>query len=552
MRSAIVFFILASGHASSQELEPMVTSLSVSIDYGCAVASDDNGSYLSCFGIGQLPTQLSKFANPTEVQAGQQMTCIIADAGVICEKLVDGNVSIIVPKERAPRALASDGEQSFCADEQLGVHCWTSLTTPDEIYFNTHAEKIEVGGPNEEPCFRNANVWQCYGGDLDKNMSEATYLVGYHSGACTLNLEQGVRCSKDLKTSFFEGPRHIFRFGGSVVVTDAEGVWFAGRDKINFKKQFPNFKYENASIITTTPQKSFSDFNSYLCVTDGRGVECAGRLHYYNGAAKPPRFEQSVSDLTIGTGPVRCAKTTGKRVCWGNLEAIPSTVDINKYSALALGQVSCGYAANKVECWEYFSSAAPTPFQLEDVSLLTSNLPANSSLNTCAAHKAGVTCWSNYKIDRRYSSPLTKPPTSLATGDSAACAVEEGKVRCWDIYSEREFSNSLSEFGLATKVVMSKNKACGLFSDSMVCWNAETSRIVEKKNIDTPQDIAMGLKHTCIISGDKVQCWGDNSRDQTDVPIMQNPRSIVSDPYSTCAVADEGVVCWGNDRVVLR
>lgn len=199
-----------------------VKSLSVAGYLGCAVAEDDKGSFLSCFGPYDGPKKLLSYANPSAVRLTETMACISSDVGVVCEHLNTNQTAIVIPKARNPKLLESDSKSEFCAAEKFRVNCWKGLSGSHTTYdIDGDLDEIVVDGKGG-PCVRKGTTWKCL--NVDLTMNDTTQLArSYGNNTCWLTTGAELKC--DYPIPYMENPSRIFRHTEMVFAIDELGIW---------------------------------------------------------------------------------------------------------------------------------------------------------------------------------------------------------------------------------------------------------------------------------------------------------------------------------------
>ena len=218
------------------------------------------------------------------------------------------------------------------------------------------------------------------------------------------------------------------------------------------------------------------------------------------------------------------------------------------------------------------------------------------SNDVCAAAANGdVTCWgSDAEVAANGS---VKGARSVASGDGAFCARDDGDVRCWG-YSGWGPGGTIPSDPLqplpptpvpalaATREVrMSSGYACALAPGDLYCWGStlygrlgngsyassysHPSPRPTRVLIDDPIAFALGTSHACAVKRDGgVACWGLNKygevgphhdgpagevADMRGAPVAVATVSgaigvAVSESASCAALASGKVRCWGGNE----
>ena len=229
------------------------------------------------------------------------------------------------------------------------------------------------------------------------------------------------------------------------------------------------------------------------------------------------------------------------------------------------GYFSCAIAGNGPYCWGNNNvgqlgtgsttpaqSAVPLPVAISNPTSVTS-ISAGDTF-ACALKDGAVYCWGTNNggqlglgtIDyQAHPTPtlipgLSSGVTEIAAGNSHACAIQNGVVKCWG-------QNGFGQIG----------NGGGLTATS-------PTTVVNIQPGDLPRNITAGYFHTCAVKGSTgaLYCWGNGTQGElgnggtvsSNVPVavssMQTGVSTVSAGYAhTCAVKNGSAYCWGKNNV---
>lgn len=118
-----------------------------------------------------------------------------------------------------------------------------------------------------------------------------------------------------------------------------------------------------------------------------------------------------------------------------------------------------------------------------------------------------------------------KPPamTRIWLGAYHGCAtVKSGELECWG-------ANDVGQLGDGTK-------------------NQSLFPVRVTASSGTPEELAIGGRHTCGLFAGQVRCWGDDSRHQiSGVPKGGGFTAISASEHRTCVIGALGALqCWGD------
>lgn len=162
--------------------------------------------------------------------------------------------------------------------------------------------------------------------------------------------------------------------------------------------------------------------------------------------------------------------------------------------------------------------------------------------------------------------------SGLSVGSSSLCSNSDvGTVQCTSNSSSSTTVSASSNSIDTSKLSISDNHSCELFSGSIKCWGDNTygqlgngtttssSTAVVVTGISTATKVAVGDQHSCaLLSTGSIKCWGNNSGGTLGGYVgasSSTPQSVsgittatglsVGDNSSCALLADATVKCWG-------
>jgi hypothetical protein len=157
---------------------------------------------------------------------------------------------------------------------------------------------------------------------------------------------------------------------------------------------------------------------------------------------------------------------------------------------------------------------------------------------TCAIAGGRVRCWGDASHGQLAVPRDLRNPTSIAVGDTHACAVtSEGRVRCWGELEDPEVEGAVA-------VAAGAHHGCALLEQRVQCWGDESEGQLAVPALVRPSALVAGGNHTCVLDGDSVVCWGGTVGDR--VPPLDQPSLIAAGAAGVCALDAVGVHCWGE------
>lgn len=273
---------------------------------------------------------------------------------------------------------------------------------------------------------------------------------------------------------------------------------------------------------------------------------------------------------------------------------------------------SCAINHGVAKCWgengggrQYATTLGTGQPDLDHsaVALALTSLGANvqvlstgsQSFHACALVNGAAKCWGSNRngqlsivtTDQVAYSPIQIPGLEsgvqgIATGGSHACALQNGKVRCWGNNSAGQLGTDGDQSTLVTvplngnaeSIALGESHSCALVGGAVWCWGsnglgqlgsnstpASTSSPVKVVGLpSTVQAIAAGAGQTCALSNGGLFCWGWNGAGQLgDGTTIDRPtpiavfglssgvQAVASGRAHTCAVLNGGARCWGQN-----
>jgi hypothetical protein len=155
-------------------------------------------------------------------------------------------------------------------------------------------------------------------------------------------------------------------------------------------------------------------------------------------------------------------------------------------------------------------------------------------------------------LKNEHAKPQPSQPvvTSLATGDSQACAVVRGKISCWGPDAKKTMGN-LGDLSDIKQVTIDRLQVCVLLEGAVKC---STGFGIIQPDLKNPKHLSGGIgSHTCAIDDTGVKCWGEPGPHAAYYsvlvpPPLKNPTHISAGHLHTCAITEDGVKCWGNPK----
>lgn len=332
---------------------------------------------------------------------------------------------------------------------------------------------------------------------------------------------------------------------------------------------------ERQNVLSANVLKLSLGMNgSCMLLADDASVVCWGMDEFGESQAKRvSALVSGVDDISVGSDH-NCAIQNGGVKCWGFNAYGELGVDPNVVSARMepdyVDGLGAGSGVTRVSVGDSY---------------------------TCAAVESGGTkrikCWGNGGAGQRGNgttvsnaiptdvSGITQTVSDLSAGDSHACAVVEGLVKCWGAHGGglEPFIPALIPVEVpgitnAVEVDVGEDSTCARLADGTVqCWGANffgqlgdggtVNRYSPAPVVGLSSSVvglSVGFMHACALldTGD-IQCWGANFFGQLGDGSTENRMTAVNvvglkgaatsvevGGSHTCATfIGGGVQCWG-------
>ena len=286
-----------------------------------------------------------------------------------------------------------------------------------------------------------------------------------------------------------------------------------------------------------------------------------------------------------------CAVVSGAVKCWGSngsgqlgnsstidsLTPVPVSGLTSGVTSISVGGSSsyssdsvhaCAVVSGAAKCWgsngsgqlgnsSTTDSSIPVP-----VSGLTTGVTAISvgggagmmggnSNFTCAVVSGAAKCWganssgqlgngvSGYSAGSNVPVAVSNADSgisAISTGDTHACAVDSGAVKCWGSNGSGQLGNGLKSYSATNTLVSVSGVSSGVTA------------------------LSLGYSHSCAVTTTALKCWGSNSYGQsgpsafavTQVTGLTSgvtglSSAINGNASHVCAIQSGGLKCWGHN-----
>lgn len=460
---------------------PNPKHLSLGYEHACAVSETDQ---VLCWGSNEFgeSTPPVELKNITELSAGMNNTCAIADGKVVCWGInITGSLEI--PENLLNPKNLTSGWWHHCVNTDEGIKCWGSPYKEFTAPKDPEIKEFTSGGffncaivPTGVKCWDEKGIANLVEGSLG-----ATQLSVGSSIACADTQETGVICWK----------------------LSNKGIY---KKMISY---VPSGGINNIENVAAGPGST--------CLFGDEGkLKCWG-ANFDNAIDVPSTFTGPISSLVTGAQRT-CAIKDSQLTCWGTSQEIYKTpANIGNVTMVSSGASHiCAGDSTKLQCWgENYRGALVVPKELTNFTQVTTGFS-----HACAVANDQVTCWGGEGLVKNVN-PLNKmiSPKSICAGTTFSCGITaSGKVECWG--EKIELTDKSGKKDLSNEVLKVPT------------------------DINDAVEISCGSDHGCAITNGKIKCWGSTAI--APPTNIKNPRMLTSGWNHSCALGDNGLNCWGT------
>lgn len=201
---------------------------------------------------------------------------------------------------------------------------------------------------------------------------------------------------------------------------------------------------------------------------------------------------QKIYDVPNNLGPVTMASSGGYHVCAG--------------------------ATDKMSCWgDDVRDAVSVPNNLTNISQIASGFT-----HACAVAGDEVTCWGGTGLIKNVNAGKKMvSPRAICAGGTFSCAIDSfGKVNCWgekvpfakEVEATNEVLNVPREITNAVEISCGLSHACAIYNGKVKCWGStgvKGEKLSPNAVIKNPHMLTAGWHHTCALGDQGLSCWGN-------------------------------------------
>ena len=464
--------------------------LAVGYGHACAVSEKDK---IICWGGNNFGESIPprNLTSITEISLGMNNSCVIANGSVSCWGMSSIG-SIDVPYFlKNPRNLTS-GQWHHCVQTDEGVKCWgypyTNFVPPDD---ETIQSFTSGGFDNCALVNEGVKCWNESGKTklVDDSLGAYKLSMGF-TNACAVTTDRGVICWQLNISSNKASYKLLQSF-----------VPAGGISKIE------NISAGHASIC------AYGDQNNIKCW----GFNPAGALDV------PTTIPGPITKLSVGPHKT-CTIVDSILNCWGDRDSSYNTPkDLGNVSFVSSGGLHvCAATSDQIKCWgENIRGALDVPKKLTNISQISSGFS-----HVCVIANTQVNCWGGEGLIKNINpNPKLVNIKSVCAGGTFSCAISNtGKIKCWgdqvqfvgDTKKIDGTSNNVLNIPKVlqtekvTEVSCGLSHACAIYNGKIKCWGDSyflPERLLAPA-IKNPRQLSAGWNHTCALGDAGLSCWG--------------------------------------------
>jgi alpha-tubulin suppressor-like RCC1 family protein len=464
--------------------------LSVGYEHACAVSEMDK---IKCwgkndFGETNVPANLKKI---TEISLGMNNSCVIADGVVVCWGMsIEGTIDVPVGLKN-PRNLTS-GWWHHCVQSDEGIKCWgypyKDFIAPDDP---TIKEFASGGFYNCAIGDTGVKCWDETGKTTLVDDSVGAYKLSVGStNACAITTDKGVICWR-------------------------LGIVNKGNYKL-LKSFVPSGGITNIEYVSAG--------HASTCVYgDAGNIKCWG-LNPASALDVPATIPEPISLLSLGSHRT-CSIANSVLSCWGDMDSSYNTpINLGNITfASSGGNQVCAGTQDNIRCWgENIRGALDVPKNLTNITQLSSGFS-----HVCAVSNNEVICWGGEGLIKNVNPPKKMMNArAICAGGTFSCGITElGKTQCWgdkiqflgDEKTIDETANKVLnipaevENANVAEISCGLSHACAIYNGKVKCWGDSQflpERFSVPATLKNPRQLTAGWNHTCAVGDNGLSCWG--------------------------------------------
>jgi alpha-tubulin suppressor-like RCC1 family protein len=474
--------------------------LSVGQGHACAVSMEGK---IKCwgenlFGETRPPEGLE---NVTEISVGMNNSCAIANGKVVCWGLYTTGSTEVPEGLTNPRNLTS-GWWHHCVATDDGIKCWGNpykKETPAEVKSLTNFVSGDFYNCAVVP--EGVKCWDQKGKVSLVEESAGAYKVGIGTGiACALSPIKGMFCWKLYGTDSYKVMKSYVPSGGIkeikyIAAGNNSTCVYGDNGKMKCWGTNP-FGSTTVPDVIPGPVSSISHGSRRTCSVANAQLSCWGDKDTYYDT---PQNLGNISYISVGEYHV-CAASPDKVKCWGEnmggVFEVPKTV--TNISNLQSGSFhSCAVANNQVVCWggkTYVVGVNPPE------PIIFPRALCAGQFFSCALDAGGdVKCWGEHDT--------TPEPTPEGGDEPPGFTKARSFTKSDGMNFASNFNYAPSTVKNASELVCGTAHACAVYEGKVKCWSSDGENLKVPEMIN-PRQISAGANHTCAITDNGLKCWG--------------------------------------------
>jgi hypothetical protein len=506
----------------------------------CAWTADQ----VKCWGDPKGGTPPARFKGIKQVYIGNDHQCVLDEDGLWCWGDGFYGETDVPPGLDNALNVSLNEDRSCAVDGREGLVCWgKSLELPEGL-----AGVREIGLGEYYVCALDETGVKCRGNEVygathvPPGLKNPRLLAAGDYTACVLD-DDGVKCwsnednAEARVPTDLKNPTEVKVGIDFACALDDRGVrcWGAQHDGLDVPAALKSPRHLTVGI-------------RHACAQDGLTFKwhCWGRSS--DGELRLPRAPKNPRTIVAGAD-FFCTPDDYGLTCWGeerHWEKLTVPAEVRDARSLSLGvNHACSIEGEKVVCWDkYFTPPAPIALPREVVAHY------DYYGGACALGSQGLTCWGGAKKFET-TVPSLRHPRGLTLGSNAACAFDDGELKCWGDPEDPVLSQLPKDLIAPQEALLRFKYGCALDLGQVRCWGELPFRADKiPSGLKNPRMLRVSARQACVVDDDGVRCWDSGA--QFSLPYrpmpapLQDVKELAVTDYNACALLQSGrIECWG-------
>ncbi len=480
-----------------------ITEISAGMNNTCAIAQ----GRVVCWGIdttGSI-TVPEGLRNPRNLTSGWWHHCVATDDGIRCW----GNPykDYVIPEDVKMVSNFASGDFYNCAIVPEGVKCWDQKGKTKIAEETAGAYKVSVGTATACAITPAKGVvcWKLYGENAYKvqrsyvpagGIKDITHVSAGYNSTCVFGDGNKLKCwganpyGSITVPDVLPGPVSKISHGSkrTCAVRHAQlTCWGDAEKSFDVPETIGNVSYVAVG-------------GSHVCAANPERAICWGENE---GQVFPvPKSITNISKLAAGNFHA-CAETNNEVKCWGGKGLVsgvsPSEKIAYPRAICAGGTFSCAInIEGNVQCWGSKEVVPEPPPEPEDDN---GPPPTPPTPPTPPVEPP------------RPPTPPVEPPTPPTPPTPPKPPIEEGEEEFFDSFTlvkknrNKNLGFAPSSVRNATELGCGIGHACAISEGKIKCWDNDGSTL-KTPEVKNPRKLSVGANHSCVLGDEGFKCWG--------------------------------------------